>query len=437
MVSREPHEPCRSRAARADRGGGRGRVGRRARASAQVPMPSAEPHRIDVHHHHTPRAYRAVIAARRIRGPIGNWTAAKSIEDMDRAGVAAAVTSITAPAVRFLSPRWAGKLARACNESTAKLVAESAGRFGMFAVMPMPDAEGTLAEIAYALDVLQADGIGLLTNYDNRWLGDAAFAPVLDELNRRRAVVFVHPATAACCAFALSRYSYVAPAGEDAVLKVTPPEDDESDEEADALELWNGDGAVRLLRRDRGRRALLIERARPGSDISGLPEDEATAIAVAVGRRLWQPAAAPFRWIGDHVPRWLDQAERSGSGRARPDPARARALCVTRDRSRATGSRRLPPPQHPPRRRPLPRDRRQGDARRAGVRRRLVPLEPARDDDAARRHRAAARRLRGRRSRSGADARVGRDPRCLPRLGRDTRSGCCARSSRGDEGVWL
>ena len=67
---------------------------------------------------------------------------------------------------------------------------------------------------------------------------------------------------------------------------MTPPEDDESDEEADALALWDGDGAVRLLRRDRERRALLIERARPGTDISGLPEDEATAIAVAVGRAL-------------------------------------------------------------------------------------------------------------------------------------------------------
>ena len=111
--------------------------------------------------------------------------------------------------------------------------------------------------------------------------------------------------------FALSRYSYVAPAGEDAVLKVTPAEDDEADEEADALALWDGDGAVRLLRRDRERRVLLIERARPGEDIGELPEDEATAIAAAVGRRLWQPAAAPFRWIGDHVPRWLDQAERS------------------------------------------------------------------------------------------------------------------------------
>ena len=111
--------------------------------------------------------------------------------------------------------------------------------------------------------------------------------------------------------FALSRYSFVAPAGDGAVLKVTPPEDDESDEEADALELWGGRGAVRLLRRDRGRRALLVERARPGTDISDLPEDEATAIAVDVGLRLWQPAAGPFRWIGDHVPRWLDRAARS------------------------------------------------------------------------------------------------------------------------------
>ena len=111
--------------------------------------------------------------------------------------------------------------------------------------------------------------------------------------------------------FSLSRYSYVAPAGADAVLKVTPPEDDESDEEADALELWDGDGAVRLLRRDRARRALLIERVQPGTDISRLPDDDATAIAVEVALRLWRPAREPFRWIGDHVPRWLDEAERS------------------------------------------------------------------------------------------------------------------------------
>ena len=111
--------------------------------------------------------------------------------------------------------------------------------------------------------------------------------------------------------FAMSNYSYVAPAGDGAVLKVTPPEDDESDEEADALALWDGDGAVRLLRRDRERRALLLERAQPGTDISQLPDDQATAIAIEIGTRLWRPAAEPFRWIGDHVPRWLDRAERS------------------------------------------------------------------------------------------------------------------------------
>jgi streptomycin 6-kinase len=105
-----------------------------------------------------------------------------------------------------------------------------------------------------------------------------------------------------------SRYSYVVPAGEDAVLKITPPDDDESDEEGDALALWAGDGAVRLLRRDTGRRALLIERALPGTDISGLPEDEATAIAVGVASHLWRPAREPFRWIGDHVGHWIDAA---------------------------------------------------------------------------------------------------------------------------------
>lgn len=112
--------------------------------------------------------------------------------------------------------------------------------------------------------------------------------------------------------FALARYSFVAAAGQDAVLKLTPADDDESDEEAEALELWNGEGAVRLLRRDRERRALLLARARPGTDISALPEARATEIAVEVRLRLWRRAAEPFRWIGDHVPRWLADAEQAG-----------------------------------------------------------------------------------------------------------------------------
>jgi streptomycin 6-kinase len=132
--------------------------------------------------------------------------------------------------------------------------------------------------------------------------------------------------------FALSRYSFVAPAGDDAVLKITPIEDDESDHEADALELWAGDGAVRLLRRDVARRALLAERAKPGTDISALPDDEATAIAIELGRRLWRPAGAPFRWIGDHVPGWLDQAEREGTEQV----TRAREIYAGLDVGRGT-----------------------------------------------------------------------------------------------------
>jgi len=112
--------------------------------------------------------------------------------------------------------------------------------------------------------------------------------------------------------FGLARYSYVAPADAEAVLKVTPPEDDEADEEADALELWHGDGAVRLLRRDLERRGLLLERASPGHDLSLVPEEDATAAAVALARRLWKrgqsPGLSPFRSIHAHVPRWLAKA---------------------------------------------------------------------------------------------------------------------------------
>lgn len=112
--------------------------------------------------------------------------------------------------------------------------------------------------------------------------------------------------------FALGRYSFVAPAGAGTVLKVTPAADDESDHEADALALWGGVGAVRLLRRDAARKALLAERAVPGDDLSRLPEEEATAIAVAVAQELWRPAGRPFRRVRDQVPRWLETAEAAG-----------------------------------------------------------------------------------------------------------------------------
>jgi predicted TIM-barrel fold metal-dependent hydrolase len=169
------------------------------RAETEAQMTTATPHRIDVHHHHTPPPYLAAITSRNIVGPVRDWTPEKSLADMDRGGVATALTSITTPATRFMDEPGARKLARECNEYSARLAADRKGRFGMFAAMPMPHVEATLHEIAYALDTLKADGIGLLTSYGDRWLGDAVFAPVMEELNRRRAVVYTHPTTANCC----------------------------------------------------------------------------------------------------------------------------------------------------------------------------------------------------------------------------------------------
>jgi hypothetical protein len=129
--------------------------------------------------------------------------------------------------------------------------------------------------------------------------------------------------------FALSRYSYVAPVGAEAVLKVAWAGDDESLHEAESLVVWDGDGAVRLLRSDPSRRALLQERARPGTDLSVLTEARAVAAAVDVARRLWRPAAEPFRWIGDVVPGWIDAGERDGDEGSELVPlARERTLAT-------------------------------------------------------------------------------------------------------------
>ena len=109
---------------------------------------------------------------------------------------------------------------------------------------------------------------------------------------------------------AAGRFSYVAFAGDGAILKVVPVEDDEADHEADALALLGGDGAVRLLRHDPARRTMLLERARPGYDASALSEYEAMRVAISAAKKFWRPAerGRPFRWIGDHVPRWLGNA---------------------------------------------------------------------------------------------------------------------------------
>ena len=118
---------------------------------------------------------------------------------MDKSGVATAITSISEPSVYFGDNTAAQALARECNEYGAKLKGEFRGRFGNFAILPMPDVEGSLAELAYALDTLHADGIGLPTSFGNKWPGDAAFAPFFAEANRRKAMVVFHPYAPNCC----------------------------------------------------------------------------------------------------------------------------------------------------------------------------------------------------------------------------------------------
>jgi predicted TIM-barrel fold metal-dependent hydrolase len=118
---------------------------------------------------------------------------------MDAAGVTTAVVSITNPGIWIGDAQRAARLARECNDYSAQLANDNPGRFGFFAAIPLPDTTRSLQEIEYALDVLKADGIGLMTNYGDRWPGDPAFRAVFDELSRRRAVVYLHPTTANCC----------------------------------------------------------------------------------------------------------------------------------------------------------------------------------------------------------------------------------------------
>lgn len=165
-------------------------------------MARMESTRIDVHHHLFPPAFVAGLVDSGhylSHGVARHWTPQVSIHDMDAAGVATAYTSITAPGLDVVAPGQRTAATRECNEFGTRMAADFPGRFGLFASLPLPDVDASLTEIDYAFDVLKVDGIGLLTSYRDKWLGDPAFAPVMDELDRRKAVVYVHPTTPDCC----------------------------------------------------------------------------------------------------------------------------------------------------------------------------------------------------------------------------------------------
>jgi len=162
---------------------------------------------IDTHHHFFSPAYQKAWLDWEDKRGIPHfqtqvaWSREKSLEEMDKGGVRTAVLSLAStPGVWFdLGAADAARMARDSNEYGAQMVRDYPGRFGLFATLPMLDTDSTLQELAYAFDVLKADGVGLQTNYGDKWPGDPAYRPVFEELNRRKAVVYFHPLVASCC----------------------------------------------------------------------------------------------------------------------------------------------------------------------------------------------------------------------------------------------
>ena len=164
------------------------------------------PHRIDTHNHPYPPAYvektRSVLKAttHAFYERIIKWEPAQTVEAMDKNGIAVSVLSIGTPNVWLDNDAKASSaLARDCNEQSAKMQRDYKGRFGHFATLALPDTDGALREIEYVFDTLKADGVGLQTNYGDKWPGDPAYKPIFDELNRRKSLVYFHPLVAACC----------------------------------------------------------------------------------------------------------------------------------------------------------------------------------------------------------------------------------------------
>jgi predicted TIM-barrel fold metal-dependent hydrolase len=159
---------------------------------------------IDVHAHFTTPHYVEVATTAGHVAPAGmpeaywpQWTARQHVDLMDEAGIGRAVLSLSSPGVYFGDGRAARSLAREVNEFCAEVVRQYRPRFGQFATLPLPDVDGSLTELAYCFDQLGVDGVVLLSNHAGIRLGDSRFHPVLAELDRRAAVVLLHPTVCA------------------------------------------------------------------------------------------------------------------------------------------------------------------------------------------------------------------------------------------------
>lgn len=158
---------------------------------------------IDVHAHLLPDFYvqQATTAGHAHPDGMGgwpSWSVEAHLDLMDRNGIETAMLSMSSPGVHFGDDKAARLLARRVNEFAAELTREHPGRFGNFASLPLPDTDGSLEEIAFVFDELGADGVALLTHTHGVYLGDQRLDPVFAELDRRRAVVFLHPTSPVC-----------------------------------------------------------------------------------------------------------------------------------------------------------------------------------------------------------------------------------------------
>jgi len=157
---------------------------------------------IDVHHHVVLPEYEAALvragAADPSRPLRRRVSPQQALDAMAELGIAAAVLNpLSAAGVHHGSDEHARYLTQSTNAALAKFASHAPDRLGFFAALPLPDLDGALRELEHALDQLHADGVILLTSQNGRYVGDPAFDALYAELDRRRAVVFVHPASPA------------------------------------------------------------------------------------------------------------------------------------------------------------------------------------------------------------------------------------------------